>query len=63
LLWHVNNLTVCSTKIQKRSVSTKEAIKVVNVSMFSHILALFSLDIEFFFQISLFAHNNEKENA
>jgi hypothetical protein len=31
--------------------------------MFSQILALFSLDIEFFFQISLFAHNNEKENA
>ena len=34
----------------------------VNVSTFSQIFGLFSLDIEFF-QISLFAHNNEKENA
>lgn len=31
--------------------------------MFSQIFGFFSLDIEFFFQISLFAHNSEKENA
>lgn len=31
----------------------------VNVSVFSQIFGFFSLDLEFF-QISLFAHNNEK---